>query len=171
MVTIDVPTCVTLGSAVALKHASLLKDRPEALRLRALVVCAFGFAPLGQLFDLYFHDWQWQYFLNPVEPALSMLFIVLMLAGGLLGYELTRRALLDQNRSQALTVAFAPLVFSGVYSAVFFRRVFWVGTHAEWSAGTATFMLAHTSFVALLAGAGIYLAFAIWLWVLRPVRA
>jgi hypothetical protein len=171
MVTIDVPTCVALGSAVALKHQALLPARTDALRLRALVVCAFGFAPLGQLFDLYFHDWQWQYFLTPVEPAYSMLFIMAMLGGGLLGFELTKAALAAGNKRNALLVALVPLVFTALYSAVFFRRVLWVGSYAEWSAGTATLMPMHGSFMMLLGSTGAYLGFAIWRWVLRPPPA
>lgn len=171
MVTIDTPTCVLLGSAVALRNEALLATRTDALRVRALVVAALGFAPLGQLFDLYFHDWQWQYFASPIEPALSMLFVASMVAGGLLGFELTRRALLAGNKRGALMVAAVPALFSGLYSAVFFRRVFWVGSYAEWTAGNGTFMLSHGSFMALLGGTGLYLCFSVWMWVLRPLRS
>ena len=167
MVTIDTPTCILLGSAVAIRYEPMLKTHTDALRLRALVVTLFGFAPLGMLFDLYFHEWQWQYFMSPTAPWLSMAFAISMPAGGLLGFELSRRALAAGNRKGALMVAGAASAFTALYSLVFFRRVFWVGNTSEWEAGTATFMLSHTSFVTLLACTGAYLGFSIWLWILR----
>lgn len=169
MVTIDVPTCVLLGSAIAIRHEKDLRDRSADLRVRTLLVCALGFAPLGQLFDLYHHEWQWQYFLHPVEPAFTMLFNLAMIVGGLVGFELSRRALQAGNKTGARLIAGGAAAFTALYSAIFYQRVFWVGSYDAWSTGNATFMLSHTPFMILLASTGTYLSVSIYLWVLRPL--
>ncbi len=160
MVTIDVPICVMLGSAVALRHtpaAETSEAGTAALRLRALALVTFGFAPLGQLFELYHRDWQWQYFVAVLPPYASMLFVVAMSAGGLMGYELSARALRAGNKTAAWAVMLGAAGFTSLYSLVFWRRVLWVGTRAEWNAGTATLMFEHREFMGLLVGCGLWL--------------
>jgi hypothetical protein len=156
MVTIDVPACMTLGAAVALRQPALPASEQ---RLRALALVTFGFSPFAMMFLFYFSDWQWQYFggAEGVPPFALILFIVAMAAGGLVGVEWARRFIVAGNRRAALAVAIVPQILSGLYSAIFWKRVFWVGSYSEWASGGATFMLSHHSFMLLLIVAGVFL--------------
>ncbi|MCC6807293.1 MAG: hypothetical protein IT381_07705 [Deltaproteobacteria bacterium] len=169
MVTIDVPACIALGAIVAIRHKKELPEQTPQLRLAAFMLVTFGFVPLGSAFDFYFHDWEWQYFFDRTEPVMSILFNVAMSAGGLLGFELARRAIMKGNEKGAMIVAGSALGFTALYSAVFFQRVLWVGTVAEWQSGTATFMLTHTRFMMLLAGTALYLTAWIYMLIVRPL--
>lgn len=163
MVTIDVPTCVALGSAVALRFESQLPTQTPVLRYRALLLVVLGFMPLGLMFDLYHHEWQWQYFAESLPPAATMLFVVAMVLGGIAGFELTRKWLLGGQKRLAQALFLGALGFTTLYSLVFYSRVLWVGSRAEWLAGTASPMWAHGSFQALLASCGVYLTLACYL--------
>src|SRR6187402_2891009 len=87
MVTIDVPSCMALGAAVAIAQPAA---SPWLGRFRTLAACLFGFTPLAHLFELYFHDWEWQYPAPYLPPWTSMAFIIAMNALGLLTYEYAR---------------------------------------------------------------------------------
>jgi hypothetical protein len=86
-----------------------------------------------------------------------ILFIVAMAGGGLAGCEWARRFMVAGNRRAALAVAIVPQILSGLYSAIFWKRVFWVGSYSEWSSGSATFMLSERNFMTLLLVAGVVL--------------
>jgi hypothetical protein len=160
MVTIDIPACVALGSAVALRFEKDLSAHTPELRYRSLLLVVLGFVPLGLMFDLYHHDWEWQYFAEGLPPAATALFVMAMVGGGIAGFELTRKWLLDGKKRAAQLLFVAALGFTSLYSLVFYSRVFWIGSRAEWLAGTAPAMWAHPSFQVLLVVCGVYLTAA-----------
>src|SRR5262245_58004589 len=133
LVTIDVPACMALGAVVALKNADTLANNPAPARFKALGVCLFGFTPLAHLFELYFHDWEWQYL--PTAPWMSMAFIIVMNGLGLLSFEWARKLIVAGNKKGAQVLLGVALACVALYYVVFYKRVMWVGTKDEWLAG------------------------------------
>ena len=126
MVIFDIATSFITGAAIGVRAQGERRDL-------ALLAGGLGMGVPGLFFLERYRDWDWQYIFDPASlpPGIPALFIMAVLMAAVAGHHLGSR--------QPKIVPVALIAFV-VYVACFWHQTLYVGSYAEYQAGTAQFL-------------------------------
>ena len=151
---------IVVGAVFAITAGDKLKSEPLFGKYfrRNLAFSLLVFMPVGIYLAVFYTDWSWMYFIDYREYPLA-----LTIAGvcgypvsNLIGYFLARHFMAAGNKNGAYAVAGAGLVGLSCLILIPLKRVMYVGSYAEFTAGTAKLMLENIPFTISIVAIGIY---------------
>jgi hypothetical protein len=179
MFIIDTPISLLVGAAVAYSasgNGSTIENRNRAFS-RGLLIQSLLITPLTVFFLLRFPDWEVSYLVDArttmestLGPWLGMLFIIWLTAFYVVGFKWGEKLIASGKRNTLKKVVFGLLGIITVINVYVFRETLYLGTTAQYHAGTAPGAVISYEFLA-----AVFIGLPSWIiaymWAIKPAKA